>query len=202
MAMRLPINLVLAALVSICLGSTARADLIDWTMSGVAFNDGGTLSGTFRVDTVLHQVTTWDVTTTAGTLLPGFHFTSTLPNNNFSNYDVNIIDVTDAATSNEFELTFNSSLGTASANNTIFPAGTFEYDSASGNSRSVTSGAADGTLVTSPGPLAGGGLLSYLIVGFGGLAAYRRRALAWAKLTVATGRTRLRRRHGVVCSPA
>ena len=118
MAMRLPVNLVLAALVSICLGSTARADLIDWTMSGVAFNDGGTLSGTFRVDTVLHQVTAWDVTTTAGTLLPGFHFTSSLPNNNFSNYDVNIIDVTDAATSNEFELTFNSSLGTASANNT------------------------------------------------------------------------------------
>jgi hypothetical protein len=201
MAMRLPINLVLAALVSICLGSTARADLIDWTLNGVVFDDGGTASGTFRVNTVTSQITVWDITTTAGGVLPGYHYSSALPNQNFSNYSSNTL-IVDDPTGNEIELTFNSSFGTATANNTIFPAGTYEYEVSTGNSRSVTSGAADGTLVTSPGPLAGGGLLSYLIVGFGGLAAYRRRALAWAKLSVAAGRTRLRRCHGVGCAPA
>jgi hypothetical protein len=200
MAMRLPINLVLAALVSICLGSTARADLIDWTLNGVVFDDGGTASGTFRVNTVTSQITVWDITTTAGGVLPGYHYSSTLPNQNFSNYGSNTL-IVDDPTGNEIELTFNSSFGTATSNNTIFPAGTYEYEPSSGNSRAVTSGAADGTL-SNPGPLPGGGLLSYLIVGFGGLAAYRRKALAWARSSVAAGKTRLRRLHGLGCSPA
>ena len=198
MAMKRP-GLLLAALLSIILGGTARADIITWTLNGVTFDDGGTASGFFRVNTVTHQVTAWDITTTAGSLLPGYHYSSALPNQNFSNYSTNTLLVDDPS-SNEIEFAFNSSFGTATANNTLFPAGSYEYEPSTGNQR-TPSGAADGTLAN-PGPLPGGGLLSYLIVGFGGLAAYRRKAFAWAKSTVAASRTRLRRRHGYGCLPA
>lgn len=52
----------------------ANASLITWTFSGATFNDGGTLSGWFMADTDTGTVTNWDITTTAGSSLPGFHF--------------------------------------------------------------------------------------------------------------------------------
>ena len=48
-----------------------EATLIQWTLSDVAFNDGGTASGSFLYDADIQSVTGYDVTTTAGTALPG-----------------------------------------------------------------------------------------------------------------------------------
>ena len=196
--MKLPVNL-LAALLSIILGGTARADLIDWTLNGVTFDDGGTASGTFRVNTVIRQVISWDITTTTGSVVSGHHFSSALPNQNFSNYTSNAIIVDDAA-GNEIELTFDNSFGTPIANNTLFTPSAYENEPSTSGFRVGTAGAADGTLAN-PGQLPGGGLLSYLIVGFGGLAAGRKKAFAWAR-SVAAGRARLRRVHAVGGSPA
>jgi hypothetical protein len=47
----------------------ARADVI-WTLSGVTFLDGGTVTGTFTTDNT-GILLTWDLTTAGGTLLPG-----------------------------------------------------------------------------------------------------------------------------------
>ena len=100
---------------------------------------------------------------------------------------------------NEIELTFDNSLTTPSQNNTLFLAGSYEYEASTTTYRYPTAGAADSS--PNPGPLPGGGLLSYLIVGFGGLAAGRKKTFAWAR-SVAAGRARLRRVHAVGGSPA
>lgn len=197
MAMKLS-GLLIAALLSTCLGSAARADLITWTLNGVTLTDGATMSGSFVVDTV-GDVTAWDITSTPGAL-PGFHYTSANPSYNFSNVSANILNVGDSATMNEIELTFDNSLTTPSQNNTLFLAGSYEYEASTTTYRYPTAGAADSS--PNPGPLPGGGLLSYLIVGFGGLAAGRKKAFAWAKSSVAAGRARRRRVHAVGCSPA
>ena len=185
--MKSPVTLVLAALVVTALGGAARADLITWTLTGFALDDGGSAFGSFQVNTVTHQITAWDITTTAGTTLPGYHYSSALPNQNFSNYSASSVIVDDAAANgNEIEFTFNDSFGTPSANNTIFPAGSYEFERSTNSYRFPTAGAADA--FANPGPLPGGGLLSYLIAGFGGLAAWRKKALRWA--------LGLRRRYG------
>jgi hypothetical protein len=54
----------------------ANASTIDWTLSGVTFDDGGTASGTFSTDSTSGSVTAFDITTTAGTSLPGFLYDS------------------------------------------------------------------------------------------------------------------------------
>jgi hypothetical protein len=52
----------------------AEASLVQWTLSGVTFNDGGTASGSFDYDADIQAVSGFDVTTTAGTALPGDHY--------------------------------------------------------------------------------------------------------------------------------
>src|SRR5260370_31013677 len=62
-----------------CVPSIASADGITWTLSGVTFDDGGTvLSGSFVYDALTNTYTPGDitVTTTAGTLLTGATYTS------------------------------------------------------------------------------------------------------------------------------
>jgi len=57
------------------LSSTSHATQLDWTLEGVTFNDGGALSGTFVTD-LSGDVLSFDVTSTTGTTLPGFHYSS------------------------------------------------------------------------------------------------------------------------------
>jgi hypothetical protein len=52
----------------------ASATSIVWTLHDLEFNDDGTGSGTFTVDSVTGQITTWDITTTAGTVGTGTHY--------------------------------------------------------------------------------------------------------------------------------
>jgi hypothetical protein len=64
----------------------ANASIINWTLSGVTFDDGGTASGTFATDSTTGDVTAFDITTTAGTTLNGSVYdvsTSFLYANNF-----------------------------------------------------------------------------------------------------------------------
>ena len=46
----------------------------NWVLSGVTFNDGGTASGTFSINSSSDDLLSWDIVTTAGTTLPGFHY--------------------------------------------------------------------------------------------------------------------------------
>jgi hypothetical protein len=69
----------LALLCVMCLAAlpaTLRADtLVDWTLSG-NFTDGGTLSGTFTLDATTGVITAVNITTTAGSVLGGFNYTT------------------------------------------------------------------------------------------------------------------------------
>jgi hypothetical protein len=48
----------------------AHAGIVDWTLSGVTFNDGGTASGTFVTDGATGKVQSWDIATAGGLLTP------------------------------------------------------------------------------------------------------------------------------------
>ncbi len=52
----------------------AQAAIIHWTLSGVTFNDGGRASGSFFYNANTQSLSGFDVTTTAGTALPGHHY--------------------------------------------------------------------------------------------------------------------------------
>lgn len=54
----------------------ANATVINWTLQDVAFSDGGTASGIFSTDSTSGNVLSFDITTTAGTKLPGAHYES------------------------------------------------------------------------------------------------------------------------------
>jgi hypothetical protein len=75
-----------AALVSIMAASPSQAALVNWTLSNGLFDDGGTFSGAFTIDTTADTVTNWNIVTTAGTggfaatYAPGGFFSSALDN--------------------------------------------------------------------------------------------------------------------------
>src|SRR5258708_18275327 len=85
-------NLVLALL---CLAILAAAPavvkddtLVDWALSG-NFSDGGALSGTFTLDATTGVITAVNITTTAGSVLGGFNYTTlnTTPTDGNSFFD-------------------------------------------------------------------------------------------------------------------
>src|ERR1700759_1753847 len=55
----------------------AHASTIDWMLSGVTFDDGGTASGTFSTDSTSGDVIAFDIVTTPGTTLGGATYDST-----------------------------------------------------------------------------------------------------------------------------
>jgi PEP-CTERM motif len=52
----------------------ATASILNWKLENVLFDDGGQMFGTFSVDTTVGAVTAFDVTTTTGSILAGFHY--------------------------------------------------------------------------------------------------------------------------------
>ena len=56
---------------------SANAASIVWNLSG-AFTDGGSLSGSFSADSVTGIISSWNITTGAGTIRAGFNYDSTL----------------------------------------------------------------------------------------------------------------------------
>jgi len=65
------------AIVMFALVGPANASIINWTLSGVAFNDGGTATGTFSTDSTTGNITAFDITTTTGTTLNGLQYDTT-----------------------------------------------------------------------------------------------------------------------------
>ena len=55
----------------------ANAVTINWTLSGVTFDDGGTASGTFSTDSTNGNLLTYNITTTLGSTLGGAVYDST-----------------------------------------------------------------------------------------------------------------------------
>jgi hypothetical protein len=52
----------------------ATASILDWELENVLFDDGGQMSGTFSVNTTNGAVIAFDITTTTGSILAGFHY--------------------------------------------------------------------------------------------------------------------------------
>ena len=65
----------MACIVGLSFSSGARAN-IDYTFSGVTFDDGGTLTGTFTTNNAITSLLDFDITTTAGSTNSGFHYTT------------------------------------------------------------------------------------------------------------------------------
>jgi hypothetical protein len=58
---------VVIAAVLLCIMSSAHADVIKWTLQDVTFDDGGTATGFFSVDTATGQLTDYEIATHEGT---------------------------------------------------------------------------------------------------------------------------------------
>jgi hypothetical protein len=56
---------------TLVLGAAAYAGPLTWTLSGLTFNDGGTAFGTFSYNADTNTFSSIDITTTAGSLMPG-----------------------------------------------------------------------------------------------------------------------------------
>ncbi len=61
----------LALAMSVALSAPVQASVIDWTLEGVTFDDGGTASGMFSIDSSTGQLVSYDITTTLGSTLGG-----------------------------------------------------------------------------------------------------------------------------------
>jgi PEP-CTERM motif len=54
--------------------TSAQAEALEWQFKNVTFADGGTLSGNFVFDTELSRLLSFDVSTTSGSVVQGFHY--------------------------------------------------------------------------------------------------------------------------------
>jgi PEP-CTERM motif len=64
----------LPLLLGFLLTAPVQAAAINWTLSGVTFDDGGTAGGIFSTDSGTGHLLSWDITTTTGSALSGFHY--------------------------------------------------------------------------------------------------------------------------------
>lgn len=79
-----------ALAISVAVSAPVQASVIDWTLEGVTFDDGGTASGTFSIDSSTGHLVSYDITTTAGsTLGRTVYDPSTAPFVGYGNYGPN-----------------------------------------------------------------------------------------------------------------
>ena len=104
----------------------ANASTIDWTLSGVTFDDGGTATGTFSTDSTSGDVTAFDIVTTAGTTLGGATYDSTASGIYSSDgvYSPNSFIVENFNTSTYVNFEFVNSLTTPGTDDLILSVGT------------------------------------------------------------------------------
>jgi hypothetical protein len=162
--------------------ASAHASTIDWTLSGVTFQDGGVATGTFSTDSTTGNVTAFNITTTDGSILNGAKYDSTtseIMNNLF------IANSFVAVFSNNLtpyiELGFVNPL-TSPEVDPLVPgftssySGSWECCSDNGDMREITGGAAVSTVSAVPEP----STWVMMVLGFLGLGwtAYRRKGKA------------------------
>jgi len=104
--------------------SEASANIL-YTFSGATFSDGGTLTGTFTTNDADTALLGFDVTTTQGTSLPGFHYTSGSANSSSTSLPFILVLNTPPADNDILQVTF-SNLTAAGSPITIDPFGSFE----------------------------------------------------------------------------
>lgn len=148
----------------------ANAATLNWTLSGVTFDDGGTASGTFSTDSNTGGVLSFNVSTTAGSIqTSGFTYnssTSYLFADNF--FSSNSFILVSNAFDRFVNFRFVNAL-TAGGTNALVPgaptSGSWECSNC-GNIREVTGGFAT-TLGAVPEPTTWG----LLVLGFGAIGA-------------------------------
>lgn len=67
-------RLAIAAACIATMSSTAMADTLQWQLQGVSFNDGSFLNGGFSTDSTTGALIDFDVKSSDGSLLTGFHY--------------------------------------------------------------------------------------------------------------------------------
>lgn len=167
-----------ATLVALAVGAAffsapAHASTIDWMLSGVTFDDGGTASGTFSTDSTSGDVIAFDIVTTAGTTLGGATYDSTATNIYSSNgvYSPHSFIVSNFNTSTYVNFEFVDALTGTGPDQLIVPTGT-NYPSYEcnmcGTVRNIVNGEAINEISATPLPatlplFAGGlGVVGYL----------------------------------------
>jgi hypothetical protein len=146
-----------AALAIAATSPSAQAADIDWTLSGVTFNDGGVESGTFITNS-LGLIQSWNITTTLGTSLPGTTYVGTNPGPDYSLANPNTFIVANTTTSIDLyrdgTLLYNGFEFSLTESNLVDPItirnNAQEYSYAIGQARYIESGEA--TQVSTPEP--------------------------------------------------
>lgn len=81
-----------------------------WTIQNGTFADGATFGGTFTYDADANQYTSWNITTTTGTQVTGFTYSSAIPGQYSSGSTISAYFSVTGGTEREFDLYFSSSL--------------------------------------------------------------------------------------------
>jgi hypothetical protein len=134
----------------------AAASTIDWVLSGVTFDDGGTASGTFSTDSS-GDVVAFDIATTAGTTLGGAVYDSTASNVFSSNgvYSPHSFIVSNFNTSTYVNFEFADALTSIGTDQLILTVGTnyASYEcNMCGTVRGIVSGEATSEISATPLP--------------------------------------------------
>jgi hypothetical protein len=160
---------------SLAVSAPIQASVIDWTLEGVTFDDGGTASGTFSIDSSTGDLVSYDITTTDGTTLVGTVFDpSTAPFVAYGDYGPNSFLLLTVAGTRYITLEFLNPL-TSGGTDPIIPGydpvsntGSYECNNCA-PARFVTAGEATSLPVPEPSTWA------MMVAGFAalGFAAYR-----------------------------
>lgn len=136
-----------AALALIGGGPAAQAAVIAWTLQDVVFDDGGAASGVFDYDTTLGRADNFDITTTDGSVLGGFHYDPSTSLFFFPNLyaPISLLWLEDDST-RYVHLAFSGPLGTPGTQALTTSGGGYECDNCL-HGRKVVGGSATGVAI-------------------------------------------------------
>lgn len=158
--------LMLVGMVLVLTSGQASANIM-YTFSGVTFDDGGTLTGTFTTNDAFTTLLGFDITTSAGTGI-GFHYTPITVGSSSTSLPA-IIVLSTATLDNILQVTFNGGLTALGAPILIGTFDSFEQTTAPAR-RDIIAGSAIVATVPEPSTIA---LLGMSVLGL--LASVRRR---------------------------